>query len=63
MTNFLIAIMIGCIIGGVYMLCFAVEFFGDGLEIQDHSVDWPKAIGGIGLLLIAAGIAAAEWPV
>lgn len=47
---------------GTCLLCFAVEFTGDGWEIHGYTIDWNKVVLGLALLLSAAAIAVVKWP-
>jgi len=63
MTNALIILILVAVAVGTFLLCFSIEFIGDGYEPQDFEIDWPAALGGLTLLLSAAVAAAVRWPV
>ncbi len=63
MTNLLIAAMIGCIVVGSVLLCFAVDFIDMPDGETEVVAEWLQAWFGVALLMAAAFIAAARWPV
>jgi len=63
MSNALIILILASVTIGTFLLCFAIEFIGDGMEPDDFIIDWPKALIGTALIGLAAVTAAVRWPV
>lgn len=56
----LMVYVVAAVIVGIFLLSFAIDFYGDDWEIHDYTVDRRKAIIGTALLL-SAGLIAHGW--
>ncbi len=62
MTDAHITAIICCVLVGTFTLSFAIDFIDAGDGEMEALIDWPRALVGAALLVVAGVIAAVGWP-